>query len=64
MAIAESFRRRGLGAYLVQELKAACRACESVPSARCNVGNVASRKTLQKAGFVPCGALMAADIRG
>jgi RimJ/RimL family protein N-acetyltransferase len=58
MKIAEPFRGKGLGAYLVQELKAACRAGESVPAARCNVANLASRRTLQKAGFVPCGNLV------
>ena len=63
MAIAEPFRRLGLGAYLVQELKAACRTGGSVPSARCNVNNVASRRTLQKSGFIPCGTLIAGDIR-
>lgn len=62
MKIAEPFQRRGLGAYLVQELKTACIAAESVPSARCNVKNVPSRRTLQKAGFVPCGAIIVADI--
>ncbi len=62
MAIAEPFRRLGLGVYLVQELKAACRTGGSMPSARCNVDNVPSRKTLQKAGFVPCGALIAGDL--
>lgn len=49
MKIAEPFQRRGLGAYLVQELKAVCRAGGRVPAARCNVNNVASRRTLQKA---------------
>jgi GNAT superfamily N-acetyltransferase len=62
MKIAEPFRRRGLGAYLVQELKVACRTTGSVPAARCNIANLASRKTLQKAGFVPCGNLITADI--
>jgi GNAT superfamily N-acetyltransferase len=63
MKIAEPFRRRGLGAYLVQELKAACRESGSVPAARCNVANVASRRTLQRAGFVPCGVLFVGDLR-
>jgi GNAT superfamily N-acetyltransferase len=62
MKIAEPFRGRGLGAYLVQELKAACRARGSVPAARCNVANIASRRTLQKAGFVPCGNLVTGDL--
>ena len=64
MKIAEPFHRLGLGAFLVQELKAVCRAGGSVPAARCNVKNLPSRRTLQKAGFVPCGAIIAGDIAG
>jgi GNAT superfamily N-acetyltransferase len=58
MAVAEGFRRRGLGSYLVQELKRVCFEGGNVPACRCNVGNVASRRTLAKAGFVPCGAIL------
>jgi GNAT superfamily N-acetyltransferase len=58
MKIGEPFRRRGLGSYLVQELETACREGGSLPAARCNVRNEASRRTLQKAGFVPCGNLI------
>lgn len=53
MEVKEPFRRRGLGSYLVQELKRICYERGSVPGARCNPENVASRRTLQKAGFVP-----------
>ena len=55
MAVAEPLRRRGLGAVLVQELKRLCYEGGSVPAARCNVDNAASRLTLQRAGFSPCG---------
>jgi len=58
MAVAEAFRRRGLGSFLVQELKRVCYQDGSVPAARCNPKNVASRMTLQKAGFVPCGHIL------
>ena len=58
MAVGESFRRRGVGTYLVQELKRACYEGGSVPAARCNPRNVASRQTLQRAGFVPCGHVL------
>jgi GNAT superfamily N-acetyltransferase len=64
MKIADPFQRNSLGAYLVQELKRACRAGGSVPAARCDLGNVASRRTLQKAGFVPCGNLVSGDLKG
>jgi GNAT superfamily N-acetyltransferase len=53
MEVSESFRRRGLGSYLVQELKRAAYEFGAVPCARCNTTNIASRRTLQKAGFVP-----------
>jgi GNAT superfamily N-acetyltransferase len=53
MDVAEPFRRRGLGAYLVQELKRVAYELGAVPCARCSPDNVASRRTLQKAGFVP-----------
>jgi hypothetical protein len=46
----------------VQEIKRACYERASVPGARCNVDNAASRKTLQKAGFVPCGYIPAGTI--
>lgn len=64
MKIAEAFRRLGLGTYLVQELKAVCRKGDSVPAARCNINNLPSRSTLQKAGFAPCGVLIVGDLSG
>ena len=62
MAVAEPFRKQGLGTILVQELKRICYAGGRVPAARCNVGNLASRKTLQRAGFVPCGHIITGDV--
>jgi len=62
MKVAEPFRRRGLGSYLVQELKKICYAQGNVPAARCNPANIASRKTLQKAGFVPCGHILSGAV--
>ena len=58
MSVAEAYRRRGLGSFIVQELKRVCYETGKVPAARCNVNNLASRKTLQKAGFVPCGHIL------
>jgi len=55
MSVAESHRRRGLGSFLIQELKRTAYQLHHIPAARCNVDNIASRKTLQKSGFVPCG---------
>jgi len=62
MDVAEPFRRRGLGSYLVQELKRICYEGGNIPAARCNPKNIASRKTLQKAGFVPCGHILTGSV--
>lgn len=58
MAVAEPFRRRGLGSFLVQELKRVCYRHGHSPAARCRTDNHASRRTLQRAGFLPCGHLL------
>jgi GNAT superfamily N-acetyltransferase len=62
MQVAESFRKRGFGSYLVQELKRVCYEQGSIPAARCNPMNIASRKTLQKAGFIPCGYILTGSV--
>jgi len=63
METVESFRRGGFGSYLVQELKRCAYALGSIPCARCNPGNVASRGTLQKAGLVPFAHILNGSIR-
>jgi GNAT superfamily N-acetyltransferase len=62
MEVVERFRRRGLGAFLVQELKRVAYAIGSIPGARCDPDNVASRMTLQKAGFAPYAHILSARI--
>lgn len=59
MEVAAPFRRKGYGSFIVQELKRLCYEAGYVPGARCNPDNTASWRTLQKAGFVPCGHLLA-----
>ena len=62
MEVGETFRRRGLGCFLVQELKRICYEMGSIPCARCSPDNEASRKTLQKAGFVPCAHILTGSL--
>lgn len=62
MAVSESARGQGFGSYLVQEIKRVCYEAGKKPAARCNPSNVASRRTLQKAGFLPCGRLLRGEI--
>jgi GNAT superfamily N-acetyltransferase len=63
MDVAEPFRHRGFGAYLVQELKRVAYVLGSIPGARCSPDNIASRLTLQKAGFVPYAHMLKGAIR-
>ncbi|HYN24110.1 MAG TPA: GNAT family N-acetyltransferase [Pyrinomonadaceae bacterium] len=62
MEVTEPFRRRGLGSYLVQELKRVCYELGAIPCARCNTTNIASRRTLQRAGFVPVAHILIGSI--
>ena len=62
MEVWEGARRQGVGSYLVQELKRVCYEVGRKPAARCNPANVASRRTLEKAGFQPCGRLLVGQV--
>lgn len=62
MEVVPAQRRQGYGSYLVQELKRLCYERGKVPAARCNVANVASRRTLQRAGFLPCARLLVGEV--
>jgi GNAT superfamily N-acetyltransferase len=53
MEVAEPFRRRGIGSWLLQELKRACREAGGIPCARCHPDNAGSRACLLLAGFAP-----------
>jgi GNAT superfamily N-acetyltransferase len=62
MGVREADRRRGIGSYLVQELKRVAYEMGKKPAARCNVANVASRKTMQRAGLLPCARLLVGGV--
>lgn len=62
MEILEPHRRRGWGSFLVQELKRICYGLGAVPCARCNTENTASRRTLVRAGFLPCAHILNARV--
>jgi GNAT superfamily N-acetyltransferase len=62
MEVTEPFRRRGLGSYLVQELKRVCYELGVIPCARCDTSNHVSFRTLQRAGFVPFAHILIGSI--
>jgi GNAT superfamily N-acetyltransferase len=62
MEVAAPYRRRGIGSYLVQELKRIAYAGRHIPGARCRANNVASQRTLERAGMIACGSIVRARI--
>lgn len=64
MEVDEPARRQGYGSYLVQEVKRVCYEAGKRPAARCDPSNTASRRTLEKAGFLPCGHLLVGEVAG
>jgi GNAT superfamily N-acetyltransferase len=62
MEVAEEARRQGVGSYLVQELKRVCYEAGKIPAARCDPANIASRRTLEKAGFLPCARVLVGTV--
>lgn len=64
MHVAPQHRGQGYGSYLVQGLKRECYAAGHQPAARCDPDNVASRKTMEKAGLALCGHLLVGIVVG
>ncbi len=62
MEVRGGARRRGFGSYLVQEVKRICYEAGRVPAARCSPENVGSRRTLEKAGLLPCGRILVGKV--
>lgn len=64
MEVAAAHQRRGFGSFLVQELKRLCRETGGRPGARCHHANVASRRTLERAGMIPCARIVQGRLAG
>jgi hypothetical protein len=62
MEVSAAERRKGLGTYMIQELKKTCYLLGRVPAARCNIDNKASKATLLKAGMGVCGYILVGKI--
>jgi predicted acetyltransferase len=46
------FRRQGIGVYMLAQLKTHCYRQQTDPICSCAFDNIASRKTIEKAGFI------------
>ena len=63
MEVIPRARRQGIGSHLVQELRHVSYEVGRRPAARCDSDNEASRRTLQRGGLLPCGRLLAGEVR-
>ena len=52
MIVAEEYRRIGIGTYIITQLKEYCYINKLKPMAGCDITNIASKKTLEKSGFI------------
>lgn len=57
-------RRRGVGSFLVQELRRLCEDAGHRAAARCDPANEASRRALVRGGMKPCGRLVVGSCAG
>jgi GNAT superfamily N-acetyltransferase len=63
MEVKEDCRRKGLGSFILQEVKKECYLAGRVPAARCDINNTASKACLLKAGFKVCGYMLKGEIK-
>ncbi|MBS1524063.1 MAG: GNAT family N-acetyltransferase [Bacteroidetes bacterium] len=63
MEVLESYRRKGYGSLMIQEVKKACFRAGRVPAARCNITNKPSKATLLKGGLEIAGYMLSGDVK-
>ncbi len=63
MEVEEHHRKKGLGSFLIQELKRECYIAGRVPAARTGLNNIASQATLTKAGLKEAGFMLLGHIK-
>ena len=63
MEVNKDHRRKGVGSFLIQEIKRECYLAGRVPAARCGIENIASKATLIKAGLVIAGYMLSGKVK-
>lgn len=63
MEVRADQRRKGLGSFLIQELKKVCYQAGRVPAARTGWPNKASKACLEKAGMGVCGVMLEGRVK-
>ncbi|MEL7123389.1 MAG: GNAT family N-acetyltransferase [Bacteroidota bacterium] len=63
MEVQENHRLKGIGSFLLQEIKKECYRLGKIPAARCSINNEASKATLLKAGFSIAGFVIQGKLK-
>ena len=63
MEVEEIHRKKGLGSFLIQEIKRECYLAGRVPAARTGILNIASQATLTKAGLKIAGFMLLGHLK-
>ena len=63
MEVKKEHRRKGLGSFVIQEIKKQCYLAGRVPAARTGMDNIASRATLIKAGLTIAGFILLGEVK-
>lgn len=63
MEVKEEERRKGIGSFLIQEIKKQCYLAGRVPAARTGTDNMASKNTLLKAGLKIAGFIVLSRVK-
>jgi len=61
MEVRSDVRRRGYGSFLVNGVLSECYLAGRVPAARTSTDNIASQRTLLRAGLIECGRMLRAS---
>lgn len=64
MVVEPSYRRRGLGTEMLLQLKEHCYATGREPICSCAAGNLASKKAIEKAGFISDHRMLTVSLSG
>ena len=63
MEVNKDHRRKGVGSFLIQEIKRECYLAGRVPAARCSIDNIGSKATLIKAGLGIAGYMLSGKVK-
>jgi GNAT superfamily N-acetyltransferase len=62
MEVREDCRRRGIGSFLLQQVKRECYLAGRIPAARTSIRNFASRACLSRAGLRVSGFMLTGEV--